>query len=64
MKFCIGIVSYLPEDSENRKLRINRLERLLSQIDNFWPNTDVLIVAQNWKSFEPITKSNPIIKVK
>lgn len=63
MKFCIGIVSYLPEDSENRKLRINRLERLLSQIDNFWPNTDVLIVAQNWKSFEPITKSNPIIKV-
>ena len=51
MKFCIGIVSYLPKDAENRKLRLDRLERLLAQIDNFWPCIDILIIAQNWKDF-------------
>ena len=63
MKFCIGIVSYLPKDAENRKLRLDRLERLLAQIDNFWPCIDILIIAQNWKDFNPIKRSNSIIKV-
>lgn len=62
MKFCIGIVSYLPKDLKNRPLRIERLNRLLCQINDFWPYADILIIAQNWKDFKPVPVANKIIK--
>ena len=48
MKICIGIISYLPDDS---KIRFNRLEKLKILISNCNKifNLPIIIIAQNWK---------------
>lgn len=45
--FRIGIISWLPDNIYDRQLRIERLNRLLQQLDEFFPNEPITIVAQN-----------------
>lgn len=51
MKICIGITSYLPDDSDSRQVRIDRLKKLLKQLNNHF-KLPIIIVAQNWKEFK------------
>jgi len=61
-KPCVGIISYLPKDINLKMLRINRLNRLLQQIDYIF-NVPIMIVAQNWTgiSLQEGTTRQPII---
>ena len=62
LKKCFGIVSWLP-DNDDREPRAKRLNRLLKQLNDLWPEVDILIIAQNWNNFTPIkTKNKQIIK--
>ena len=58
MNKVIGIISYLPSDQRVRKVRIQRLSKLLEQCKNLF-DLPVLIIAQNWKdttfNFDNIT---------
>ena len=54
---CIGIVSYLPDNINDRNLRIDRLKRLFKQLNKYFKNIPILIIAQNWKDFK-INNSN------
>lgn len=47
MKQVIGIISYLPSNS-SRESRKERLLRLLKQLEMYWPELPIIIVAQNW----------------
>lgn len=49
MKICIGIISYLPDDPNERNIRINRLNTLLMKCDSIFKK-DIVIVAQNWSN--------------
>lgn len=61
MTIGFGIVSYLPDDAQARQMRVERLNRLLRQIDELWPGAPILIVAQNWQEYDaPQVSSNPI----
>lgn len=51
MNKVIGIISYLPDDSQIRTNRIDSLRRLISRI-NYLFNLPIIIVAQNWKDFK------------
>jgi len=51
----IGIISWLPDD-ETRKLRQEKLEKLLIQCDNLF-NLPIIIVAQNWNNSVSITSN-------
>ena len=63
LKKCFGIISWLPNDKENRILREERLNRLLKQLSELMPEIDILIIAQNWGDFIPVnTNNNKIIK--
>ena len=44
----IGIISYLPNDRENREWRQTRLNNLLDACQRFFPTLPIIIVAQNW----------------
>ena len=57
MKICFGIVSWLPKEQNARKMRTDRLNRLLKQLEEYWPNIPILIVAQDWNGYQPNTKS-------
>jgi len=57
LKKCIGIVSYFVP--EHRDERIMGITKLLRQIEGFWPDIDVLIIAQDWQDFQiPETSNN------
>lgn len=62
MKKCFGIVSWFPEVEPDRSQRQERLNRLFKQLNNLWPDIDILIITQNWKTFKPIDISNKIIR--
>lgn len=63
LKKCFGIPSWLPEKEPDRLQRQERLNRLFNQLNNLWPDTDILVIAQNWLDFKPIkTKNKQIIK--
>ena len=63
MKTCIGIVSYLPDNAKDRLSRQNRLNRLVKQINELFPqNIDILVIAQNWREFNVISNYQRIIK--
>lgn len=62
LNICIGIVSYLPENNSDRAQRINGLNNLLQQLNNFWPNLPIIIISQNWKDFKPVEIKNKIIR--
>ena len=46
---CFGIISWLPDKETDRETRIKRLNRLISQLNNYWPSISIMIIAQNWK---------------
>lgn len=49
MNKCFGIISWLPNDEAERNQRTDRLFKLLTQLNNYWPETTIMIVSQNWK---------------
>lgn len=53
MKICIGIISYLPDNSSSRRVRMDRLNSLLKQLNDHF-KLPILIVAQNWKDFKVV----------
>ena len=63
LKKCIGIASYLPEENELliREKRSERLTNLFLQLEELWPEIDILIIAQNWQDYQPPKISNKII---
>ena len=61
LKLCIGIISWLPDKEPDRQQRVVRLNRLLKQLEEVTPTTDVLIIAQNWKDFKPVDIQNRLI---
>ena len=64
LKKCIGIVSYFPPENnlQARSKRIKRFTQLISQINNLWPDIDILIIAQNWQDYTLPDISNKVIK--
>ncbi len=48
MTKCIGIISYLPDDGHLRKIRVDKLNKLLSKCDELF-SLPIIIIAQNWK---------------
>lgn len=52
MKKVIGIISWFPNKQPDRQQRIDRLERLLTQLNDMWPDLPIMIVAQNWQGYE------------
>lgn len=58
---CFGIISWLPDEEPARQQRKDRINRLISQIERFWPNIDILIIAQNWKDFNCQAVSNKLV---
>jgi len=63
LKKCFGIPSWLPEKEPARTQRKERINRLFKQLNDLWPDVDILVIAQNWKDFKPIkTNNKQIIK--
>lgn len=53
MNKCFGFISWLPDNKENRKARIERLNNAFKQIvDLFGEDSEFLIVAQNWNDYK------------
>lgn len=44
---CFGIISYLPEDENFRKIRKERLIKLISDLNTYF-KLPIIILAQNW----------------
>ena len=63
MKKCFGIVSWLPDKEQTRTERQDRLNRLFKQLNDIWPEIDILLITQNWKTFKPIDISNKIVRI-
>ena len=55
---CFGIISWLPDKETDREARIKRLNRLISQLNNYWPSISIMIIAQNWKDFNILKLTN------
>lgn len=61
MKKCFGIISWLPSDSRRDK-RKNRVFSLISKLNQLWPDTDIIIIKQNWGEIKLPDVSNNIIE--
>ena len=48
MNKCIGIISWLPDNLEQRNLRLETLNKTLKSCDEVF-NLPIVIIAQNWK---------------
>lgn len=57
----IGIVSWLPDDPIQRNKRIHRLNSLIKRLNEKLSGIDILIIAQNWKDYKPISENNKLI---
>ena len=51
MNKVIGIVSWLPSD-DRRQERVDRLNRLFIQLNTYFKDIPIIIVAQNWKDYQ------------
>ena len=58
-KKVIGIISYLPGDSQIRGPRFNNLLTLLNECYKF--NLPIMIIARNWEEKELQTLDNKVI---
>lgn len=59
-KICIGIISWLPDDTEARKVRISRLNQLLYHCVKMF-ELPIIIIAQNWKPGEIVIDNSVTI---
>ena len=62
-----GIISYFPDNDtayhiETRRERSRRFRELLFKLEELWPDTDIMIIAQNWQDFELPEIKNKIIR--
>lgn len=58
----IGIISWFPDENNDRSKRILRFERLLNQLKTLFLGTPIIVVAQNWKDYEPFDNNLYIYK--
>ena len=58
LKKCFGIPSWLPTEEPARSQRAARINRLFTQLNDLWPEIDILVIAQNWQDFKPIETTN------
>lgn len=49
MKPVFGIVSYFPWEQPDRKQRQDRLDRLVKQLSDLWPDVPIIVISQQWK---------------
>ena len=61
-----GIISYFPDNDtayhiETRRERSRRFRELLFKLEELWPDTDIMVIAQNWQDFELPEIKNKII---
>lgn len=66
LKKVFGIISYFPDnDSEyhikTRRERSRRFRELLFKLEEYWPDVDIMVIAQNWQEFELPKIRNKII---
>ena len=47
MNICVGIISYLPQDTSIREKRLNKLNNLIARCDQLF-KIPIIIIAQNW----------------
>jgi len=59
---CIGIISYLPDIPWVRQVRMVRITSLFKQLNELWPDIDILVIAQNWQKYQPPEIKNKVIK--
>ena len=52
LKVCFGIISWLPDNKQDREKRIDRLNSLFTQLHDIFGDVEYLIVAQNWKDYQ------------
>lgn len=66
LKKCFGIISGFPDkgDSDKRERRIDRFNQLLNQLNDLWPDVDILIIAQNWQNYKLPEIKNKIIDIR
>ena len=62
-----GIISYFPDNDtayhiETRRERSRRFRELLFKLEELWPDTDIMVIAQNWQDFELPEIKNKIIR--
>ena len=50
MKKCIGIISWLPDEPNQRAARLETLKATLESCYKVFPNIPILIIAQNWNN--------------
>ena len=63
LRKVFGIPSWLPDKEPDRTQRKERINRLFKQLNDLWPDIDILVIAQNWQDFKPIeTKNKQIVK--
>lgn len=63
IKPCFGIVSYFPWEQPARKQRQDRLDRLIAQLNNLWPDIPIIVISQQWKYYNLNNKcKNKVIK--
>lgn len=61
LKKCIGIISGFSDNVRLQNRRIKHFEKLLAFFDNYWADLDILIIAQNWKNYQPPKIKNKLI---
>lgn len=64
-KKVFGVISYLPDAINDRytvmlRERRRRCDEMLSKLNEYWPDIDVMFVAQNWKDYQPIEVQNKV----
>lgn len=52
-KIVIGIISYIPDKEPDKAQRIERFERLLTQLNELWPSLPIMVISQNWQDYNP-----------
>lgn len=63
LKKCIGIISGFPHNDIDKQRRLMHFENLLAFFEKYWPDVDVLIIAQNWQDYKmPKIKNKVIVK--
>lgn len=52
MSICIGIISYMPDDWDKRKVRLKQHQEQLAWLDRVLPEKPMLVVAQKYHDYE------------